>query len=182
MPRITPTDPATATGPTRELLDEIQATFGSTPNMLKTMAASPALLRGWFELTGALGTTLTRPLRERIAIALAEQNECGYCLAAHAVLGRMAGLDAFEIGRNRTGASSDEASAAAIEFALAVNATRGGVSDEELARVRAAGFDDAEIADIVGHVALNALTNYFNRVAHPVLDFPRVSPGTAEAA
>jgi hypothetical protein len=63
-----------------------------------------------------------------------------------------------------------------------VNAKRGGVSDNDLAEVRAAGYDDADIAAIVGHVALNVLTNYFNRVAQPVIDFPELRPRLAQAA
>src|SRR5205823_13382556 len=65
---------------------------------------------------------------------------------------------------------------------LTVNAKRGGVSDNHLAEIRAAGYDDADIAAIVAHVALNVLTNYFNRVAQPVIDFPEVTPRMAEAA
>ena len=63
-----------------------------------------------------------------------------------------------------------------------MNAKRGGVSDNELAQIRAAGYDDADIAAIVAHVALNILTNYLNRVAQPVIDFPEVTPRLAQAA
>lgn len=45
--------------------------------------------------------------------------------------------------------------------------------------MRAAGFSDAEILDIVGHVALNVLTNFYNNVAKTEIDFPVVA---AEAA
>ncbi len=86
----------------------------------------------------------------------------------------VAGLDAV--------AAADPKIAAALRFARVVNDMRGGVSDHDLAEVRAAGYDDAEIAAIVGHVALNVLTNYFNRVARPEIDFPEVGGGLAEAA
>src|SRR5215475_14347303 len=76
MPRLTPIDPATATGEAKRLLDGIQATFGRTPNSFRAMANSPAVLKGWIELNGALETTLTRKLGEQIAIAIAEQNGC----------------------------------------------------------------------------------------------------------
>jgi hypothetical protein len=42
-----------------------------------------------------------------------------------------------------------------------------------VAEVRQAGYGDAEIAEIVGHVPLNVLTNYFNTVAQIEVDFPR---------
>jgi len=53
--------------------------------------------------------------------------------------------------------------------------TRGGVSDADLEEVRAAGYSDGEIAEIIAHAALNVLTNYFNKVAETEVDFPRVA-------
>jgi alkylhydroperoxidase family enzyme len=109
-------------------------------------------------------------------------NDCGYCVAAHTAVGRLVGVDEGELARSRAGESSDGEIAAALRFARAVNEKRGGVSDDDLAVVRAAGYDDADITAIVGHVALNVLTNYFNRVAQIELDFPKVERGMHEAA
>ena len=182
MPRLTSIDPATATPEAKGLLDGIQAAFGSTPNSFRAMANNPAVLKGWIELSGALGPVLPRQLGEQIAIAIAEQNGCAYCLSAHIAVAGLLGLDAHEVEQNRSGDSDDEQIAAALGFALAVNANRGGVSDDDLAEIRAAGYDDAAIAAIVAHVALNVLTNYFNRVAQPVIDFPEVTPRMVEVA
>jgi uncharacterized peroxidase-related enzyme len=182
MLRLTPLEPGTATGEAKELLDGIQAAFGMTPNMARTMARNPAVLKGWIDLNGALGRTLTRQLGEQIAIAVAEQNGCGYCLSAHTAIGGLVGLDEHELEHNRVGESHDPKVAAALTFARAVTDKRGDVGDDDLARVRAAGYGDADIAAIVGHVALNVLTNYFNLVARPVIDFPEVAPGVAKAA
>ena len=182
MPRLTPIDPATATGDAKELLDGIQAAFGRTPNSFRAMANNPAVLKGWTQLSGALAPTLPRKLSEQVAIAIAEQNGCAYCLSAHTAVAGLLGVDAHEIEHNRSGESDDERVAAALRFAQTVNAERGGISDDDLAKIRAAGYDDADIAAIVGHVALNVLTNYFNRVAQPVIDFPEVTPRVAQAA
>lgn len=182
MPRLTPIDPANATGRAKELLDGLEAAFGQVPNMALAMAVSPAVLEGWVALNDALSPTLTRRLNEQIAIVIAEANDCGYCLSAHTAVGRLLGVDEGELARNRAGESSDRKTAAALGFARAVNEKRGGVSDDDLAVVRAAGYDDADIAAIVGQVALNILTNYFNRVARIELDFPQVGRGQPEAA
>ena len=176
MPRLTPLDPMAATGETKELLDGIQSRFGMIPNTHRAMAVNPAVLKAWVELTGALGPTLDGQLNERIAIAIAEENGCGYCLAAHTAAGRAIGIDEDELARSRTSGSSDPKIAAALQFAQTVNAKRGGVSDDDFAKVRAAGYDDADIAAIVGQVVLNVLTNYFNRVAQPVIEFREVAP------
>src|SRR6266516_2996933 len=73
MPRLTPIDPTTATGQAKELLDRVEAALGMTPNMARTMARNPAVLKGWIELNSALGTTLTHELNERLSIAIAEE-------------------------------------------------------------------------------------------------------------
>ena len=54
---------------------------------------------------------------------------------------------------------------------------RGDVRDQDLARVRTAGYTDGEIAEIIAHPALNVLTNYFNRAAQTDIDFPLVTAG-----
>ena len=174
MPRINPIDTNEATGVTRELLDAVQKALGITPNMMKTMARSPAVLEGYLSLNTALGKALTAKLREQIALVTAEVNGCGYCASAHTALGKLVGLTEEQTTLARQGGSGDEKSEAALKFAQTVLQKRGKVSDQDLALVRAAGFDDGNIAEIVAHVALNVFTNYFNEVAKTEIDFPVV--------
>ena len=61
----------------------------------------------------------------------------------------------------------------AVRFARTVVAMRGVVDDADIAAVRDAGYGDAEIAEVVAHVALNIFTNYFNNVAGTTIDFPK---------
>ena len=114
MPRLTVVDPATATGRTKELLGELEAAFGRTSNLTLSMAVNPAVLEAWIALNSALGSTLSRRLEEQIAIAIAEANGCGYCLAAHTALGRRAGIEEHELAISRAGESSDPNVAAAL--------------------------------------------------------------------
>ncbi len=77
-------DPATATGAAADLLAAVQRGLGVTPNMTKAMANSPALLKGYLEFSGALSTgVLDSATREQIALAVAQDNGCSYCLSAH---------------------------------------------------------------------------------------------------
>ena len=113
--------------------------------------------------------------RERIAIAVAEST-ARLRLSAHTYLGKnVAKLDDAEITANRSGASNDLKADAAVRFAAKVVNARGHVTDADVAAVKAAGFDDAEIVEIVLHVALNTLTNYVNEVARTDIDFPVVA-------
>jgi len=176
MTRITAVDRNDADGSVRRNFDAIQKKLGVVPNMMRTMAQSPRALEGYLGLSGALGRgLLPAPLQEQIAVAIAEANTCNYCLSAHSALGRGAGLSDEQLAASRDGRAANAKENAALQFALAVLHHRGGVSDDDLARIRAVGFSDGEIAEIIAHVALNVLTNYFNRVADTEIDFPQVT-------
>ena len=183
MSRLTTIDPDQATGKTRELLDATQRTFGVIPNLARILASSPAALKNWLESVRALaGGQLNPALRERIALGVAEANDCGYCLSAHSYIAKhVTGLSDEAIGESRRLSSSDPKVDAALRFAATVLQRQGGVSDADVERVRAAGYSDGEIAEIVSHVALNVLTNYLNKVADTDIDFPRVSPSRKAA-
>ena len=49
---------------------------------------------------------------------------------------------------------------------------RGHVSDEDVNGLRAHGYTDGDVAEIVANTALNIFTDYFNHVAGTVVDFP----------
>ncbi|CAN5150888.1 carboxymuconolactone decarboxylase family protein [soil metagenome] len=157
-------------------LSAVEKQLGSVPNLFRVIANSPAALEGYLGLNGALAKgRLDARTRERIALAVAQVNGCGYCLAAHSYLGKnLAKLDDSEILANRHGRSSDARAQAAIAFAVSIVRERGHVGPDAVAAVKAAGYDDAQIIEIVAHVALNPLTNYVNEVAGTVVDFPPV--------
>lgn len=183
MSRLQSVDPATASGKAQALLEGVRKKLGVVPNMMRTMAAAPAVLEGYLGLSGALGAgELPARVREQIALAVAQANGCGYCLAAHSLLGSKAGLADRDVLAARRGEASDPRAQAALRFALAVVEARGGVENTELERVRGAGYGDGEVAEIVAHVALNVLTNYLNRVAETEIDFPEAPALGAEAA
>ncbi len=163
------------------LLAEVAKQLGSVPNLFRLVATSPAALEGYLGMSGALGKgRLPAATRERIALAVAEYNGCGYCLSAHSYLAsNLARLSAEEIAANRAGRSTEAKADAAVRFALKVAENRGRVANEDLQGVRAAGYDDGQIIEIIQHVALNIWTNYLNEVAGTEIDFPAVTPGVA---
>jgi uncharacterized peroxidase-related enzyme len=179
MTRIQAIDYEQSTGKARELLDAVKAKLGITPNMMKTMAQSPAVLEAYLNFSGALGGgKLSARLREQIALISAEINGCGYCASAHTAIGKMVGLNEDAILAARNGNAADAKTDAALKFARAVIVNRGEVSDEDLQVVKDAGFSDGEVGEIVANVALNIFTNYFNEIAKTDIDFPKVQLGT----
>ena len=178
MSRIhTPPTVADAPATARPQLEAVHKMLGTVPNIFRMVANSPAALDGYVGLLGALSRgKLAAATHERIALAVAEANGCDYCLSAHTYLGKhVAGLDDIEMAANRRGASNDARADAAVRFARQVMERRGHVSDAELKAVREAGYSEAEVIEIVQHVALNTWTNYVNSVAQTAIDFPVIS-------
>jgi uncharacterized peroxidase-related enzyme len=165
----------------RPLLEGVKKMLGSVPNMFRLTANSTAALDGYLGLSGALAKgSLTPQTRERIALAVAQINGCDYCLSAHAYLGKnLTKLDEAEIAANRAGGSSDPKADAAVRFAVKLVRERGQITDADVSAVRMAGYGDAEIVEIVAHVALNTLTNYLNEAFDTPIDFPVVSATAA---
>ena len=175
MTRIRPVDPEKASGKTKELLDGIQSKLGMLPNVFTALATSPEVLQGFVGLHDALeGGVLTAKLRERIGLTVSQANRAEYCLAGHAAIGKAIGLSDDEIIDSRHGRSPDKRLDVALRFARAVIEKRGGVSDQEVTRLRSAGYGDREIAEILGCVALSIFGNYFTQVAQTEVDFPPV--------
>lgn len=184
MSRI-PTPPTTAAAPaaSHALLNAVARQLGSVPNMFRLIANSPAALEGYLGLSGALAKgALPAATRERIALAIAQFNGCGYCLAAHTYLGKqVARLDDAEMAANRAGRSHEARADAAVRFAVRIAESHGRIDATDLEAVRLAGYDDAQIVEIVQHVALNIWTNYLNLVGGTEIDFPEVGiDGEAE--
>jgi uncharacterized peroxidase-related enzyme len=178
MSRIpTPATIADAPAASQPLLEGVKKQLGVAPNLFRLVANSPAALQGYLGMMAALGKgALPAATRERIALAVAEINGCDYCLSAHTYLARnLAKLDDAEITANRNGASNDPKADAAVRFAAKVTRARGHVGEEDLRAVKLAGYDDAQVIEIVQHVALNTWTNYINEVAKTDIDFPVVT-------
>ncbi len=167
-----------ATPQQAELFAAVEQKLSRVPNLIRVLGNSTAALRGYLDFSGALGAGggLDAQQREVVAIAVAEANGCGYCLAAHCTIGKMAGLSPETINAARQGDGSDDASQALVRFTNAVLQRRGRVDDDELEAFRAAGFNDEAATEVVAHVALNVFTNYFNNLAETEIDFPAAPP------
>jgi uncharacterized peroxidase-related enzyme len=173
--------PDAAQGELKDLFAAVRQTFGAVPNFIQAMGNSPALLSGFLGLYGALSKGAISPATaERIALAVAESNTCQYCLAVHTALAHGAGLSAEEVMAARQSDSSDAHARAAVQFARSVLDNQGQVTTSELQAVRQAGYNDAQIAEIIGHVGLNTLLNFFGKATRIDIDFPR-APRLARA-
>ena len=173
MPRINTINTEHASAEQQQILANVKKGLGIVPNLVATLAQSPAAANAYLAFSGALSKgSLPAKLREQISLVVGETNSCDYCVAAHTLLGGKAGLTNDEVLSARGGTSADPKSAAALAFAQKVVNDRGIVSDDDVAGLREHGFTDGDIAEIVANTALNIFTNYFNHVAETDVDFP----------
>jgi uncharacterized peroxidase-related enzyme len=176
MPRITAIARNNATPQAGTMLDAVQQQLGITPNLFKTLGHSPAGLQSLVAQISALGNgTLDARARALVALAVAGTNHCDYCASAHTALGQMAKVPVSELAQALKAESPDSKVNAALRFAKSVVDARGNVSDSELAAVKASGWSDGQVLEIVANVAMNVFTNYVNLVAQTEIDFPRVA-------
>ncbi|MFH5822948.1 carboxymuconolactone decarboxylase family protein [Georgenia sp. AZ-5] len=165
------------TGTAADLLGQVQRGMGAVPNMAKAMVNSPATLKGYLRLSAALGGgKLDAITREKIALTVAQANECSYCLSVHTAKAPSVGISEDEVLAARRASSGDPKTDAILKLAAAIVATRGAVTDEQVQAARAAGITPEEATEVVGNVALNTLTNFFNKAAQVDIDFPVVDP------
>jgi uncharacterized peroxidase-related enzyme len=176
MSRINVVERSTANPEQAALLDAIQGQLGMVPNFLKVFANSPVALQAFLGLHGVANNgSLPAQTRERIAVALAQQNSCEYCLSAHTAIGRKTGLSSDEIAHNRSGHSEDAKAAVAVKLARSLVEHKGEITTAELTEAREAGYSDADVVEIITHVGMNLLTNILAKASRVDIDFPRIA-------
>ncbi|MFC3159501.1 uncharacterized peroxidase-related enzyme [Chryseobacterium arachidis] len=177
MARIKALNPEEATGKTKELFDTVQSKMGMVPNMMRTLGNSPAVLNAYLGFNAGLNySSLGGKLGELIALTVANENGCNYCNAAHSFVGGKMGIGEQDINDARNALSSDPKINAALVFAKEILNTKGSVSDEALEKVRTAGYNDAQILEILAQVSLSIFTNYANILSDTDIDFPKLAP------
>ncbi|MDT0553553.1 carboxymuconolactone decarboxylase family protein [Urechidicola vernalis] len=176
--RIETLNPDTTTGKAKELFNAVQKKLGFIPNLIKVMGNSPALLETYLSL-GQLTASgnFNNKFREQLALAIAEENSCNYCLSAHTAIGKMNGLTDEQTEQNRQGLADDTKVQAALKFAQEITRTRGQVTSDTINNFKAAGHSDGDALEIVLNVVSNTLTNYVNHLAETEIDFPKVEAG-----
>lgn len=177
MSRLPLVSTETADAEQADLLTEVQRQLGRVPNLYAAMANSPATLRGYLNMRDALTRgKLSARIREQLALLVASENGCDYCVAAHSMRAGRMGFTEEAIAATRAARADDPHADAVLQVAREVLRSRGRVDDRFIDSARERGVSDAELSEVVGHIALNVLSNYFNHVAQPELDFPPAEP------
>ncbi|MEM6512822.1 MAG: carboxymuconolactone decarboxylase family protein [Pseudomonadota bacterium] len=155
-----------------ELLADVTRAYGFTPNLLGKMAESPATLQGYLSLGKILeSSTLTSTEQQVVLLAVSRFNECHYCLAAHTTIADLQKVsrDVVDAIRNDQ-PIADERLEALRRFATTVTEKRGWTSDEDLTAFYAAGFNRANVLEVVLATSLKTISNYVNHIVDTPVD------------
>ena len=178
MSRLSVPNLETAAGPSGQVYAQIKKAIGSVPNTFAAIGAhGPAALKAILQADGVLASsTLSKQDQEAIKLTVSEVAGCDYCVAAHSLLGKLAGLKPDALKQIRIGQSTGDAKRdALVRFVRILAQTSGTISDAEFAAIRAAGYSDAQLIDISLAISVTVFTNVFNRINDTAIDFPAVA-------
>jgi uncharacterized peroxidase-related enzyme len=178
MSRIPTPALETATGATAEVYAQIKKAVGKVPNTFAAIGAhGPAALEAILQADGVLAaSSLSKQDQETVKLIVSEVAGCDYCVAAHSLLGKLAGLKPETLKQIRAGQPTGDAKRdALVRFVRNLALTSGTISDTEFAAIKAAGYTDAQLVDISLAIALTVFTNVFNRINDTAIDFPAVA-------
>lgn len=175
MSRVKPVHIEEAKGEVKDLYQSLQKKMGKVINIFLNMGNSAATLKGFLALNDAASqTSLSPKLREQIALIVGQTNHCQYCLSAHTMLAKKAGMSEQDILKARHAESQDPKEHAILKFSKQIVENRGNISNQDLASLKAAGVNDTELVEVILIVIENLFTNYFNLITDPKIDFPPI--------
>ena len=149
-----------------EILKEIELAFGRIPNLFKTYAQHPPLLKANWDKVKAvmMQGVLSRKVKETIAVLVSQDNSCNYCVAAHTAALKSIGTTDEEIRRitqDVGGADFAPKEKALIAFARKANRDPLRISDTEFNSLRQTGASDTEIIEALGVMEVFTAFNKF---------------------
>ncbi|WP_321840805.1 carboxymuconolactone decarboxylase family protein [Paraburkholderia bannensis] len=177
MTRLTTLKPAEATGEAAVVFGQIKAALGKVPNAYATIGThSPMALSAMLNVDAVISaSSLEAADIEAIRLAVSAHSGCHYCVAAHTMLGKLAGLAPDAMTKIRSGQPvGDVRRDALLVFVRTVVASRDTVPDKVLQALLAAGYSERQVIEILLVVTSITFTNLVNRVNDTAIDFPKI--------
>lgn len=162
----------TAPEATHDIMDAYADRLGFVPNLVGILANSPAVLKSYATGYQMLSETAFSPAEQQLLLlTVSRANGCRYCVAAHSLAGKMAGLDEETVHAVRDGRPVLDPKLAAIsEFATKVVDKRGHVSPMDIETFLTAGHTRAQVMEVLLAVSVKTISNYMNHIAQTPLD------------
>ena len=169
-------DTSKLTGKNSEMLAQLEKSMGLLPNVMKQMANSPAALEAFLSSKEALSKgLLSDRMRALIGILIAETYSCGYLLSARIAQAKKAGMSDEDILAAKDQCSKDPKEDRGLQFVRNLVLRHGELPPSELAELKAAGYSEGEIVELIANTSYNMEVYYLIQVAKPEADFPAVA-------
>ncbi len=174
MSQFTQYSPINAPEASKPLLQKAQQQIGFIPNLLAIMAASPAALESYLDLTALFDKTAFSAIeRQFLLLTISRQRDCCYCLAAHSTVAKMQHApDAVIEAVYYKQAVDDERLEALRTFALTVLDKQGLVDDAALHAFYQAGFKQQQALEVVLAISFKTLSNFTSHLTNAPIDKP----------
>ncbi len=156
----------------KSALRDVQARFGTIPNLAAAMATSPVLIQAFIGIFDRVhGGNFTEPQIQAVLLTDAVTNGCAWAVALHTALGLKAGLDPADVEAMRAGRSPSDSKLGALStLARTLIEKRGRLDDQDIGQFLAVGFSQALLLEAITIVAASTITNYTGSVTNPPLD------------
>ena len=167
-----PLSPDTAPPAARPMLLGSQSQFGFVPSPVAKAAASPVALEHLLAGFAAFDHSSLTPIeREVVAMTVAFENGCHYCMALHSA--QLASTEPALVAALRGGTPLADARLEALRlFARAITQTRARPDADAWRAFEAAGYTEANALDVVLGVGVYVLSTYLNILTDSELDAP----------
>ncbi len=154
------------------IFDNLQKGLGFVPNLYAYFAKSETALGDYLALQNRK-STLKAKEREVINLVTSELNGCRYCQSAHTVIGKMNGFTDEQILEIRKGtATFDSKLNALAKFTASTVENRGRATEESKEAFFGAGYDEANLIDVVIVIGDKIISNYLHNLTAFEIDFP----------
>ena len=155
MAFIEPDSHAEVTDHVMSVYDRQKEAFGYVPNYARLFSHRPQVIDLWADLLRGLRRHVTPRLFELVTFAAAVALKSSYCTLAHGSQLRafLTDTEIKELAAGQYEGIVDEREAVAMRYAKKIAEDATGVTEADVAPMRAAGFSDAEIFDVAGIAA-----------------------------
>jgi alkylhydroperoxidase family enzyme len=156
----------------RPSLEKLQGTFGMVPNIAGAMSTSPVLIGSLVGLFQKVhGGNFSEEQIQVLLLTNAVTNASAWAVAFHTALALKEGVapaDVQAIRERRT--PQNPKNAALSTLARTLIEKRGRLDDQDVSRFLQAGFDKAQLLEVIAAVAASTITNYTGNVTKPPVE------------
>lgn len=154
------------------IFNNLEKKIGFVPNLYAVMAYNDTALEDYLTFQNRK-STLKAKEREVINLVVSQVNGCDYCQAAHTAIGKMNGFNDEQILEIRGGSASFDAKLDALaKFVQDTTINRGKPNPASTEALKAAGYTNANLVDILVVIGDKIISNYLHGVTQFAVDFP----------